>query len=584
MTAPSPNILYYGREEPLPEQVPLRAGPLSLVYEAGDLRYVRLGDREIVRRIYAAVRNHNWDTLPAALSNVHIQDGGQEFRITYDAEHRAGDVDFAWQAVITGGADGTLRFTMDGAARSSFRRNRIGLSVLHPVRECAGAPCTVEHVDGSREEASFPLHVSPQQPFREIRALSHDVAEGVAVEVRLEGDVFEMEDQRNWTDASFKTYCTPLDLPFPVEVPAGTRISQAVSLTLRGGVPASTPRADDAPITVTIDEQHGTPLPALGLGMASHPTPLAPEEAKRLRALNPGHLRADLDLSAPGFEVELARATVAARALDVPLELALFLPGDADAQLEQLKDVLVEWRPRVLRWLVFASGGAPVTPLLGLARQVLGPYDPGAPFGGGTNANFAELNRSRPALETVDLLAYSINPQVHAFDNDSLAETLEAQAATLESARRFAGGKAVVVSPVTLRPRFNAVATGPVPEPPPGELPPQVDERQRSLFGAAWTVGSVKYLAESAAAGVTYYETTGWRGVMEMAAGSPLPHRFPSRPGEVFPLYHVLADVGELAGGEVLHSRSSQPLKVEVLALRKDGVVRLLLANLSPAL
>ena len=68
-------VLYYGKDEPLPEQKALRAGPLSLVYEAGDLRYVKLGDREIVRRIYVAVRDHNWGTVPAVLSNVQIDAG-----------------------------------------------------------------------------------------------------------------------------------------------------------------------------------------------------------------------------------------------------------------------------------------------------------------------------------------------------------------------------------------------------------------------------------------------------------------------------------------------------------------------------
>ena len=29
-------VLYYGKDEPLPEQRHLRAGPLALVYEAGD--------------------------------------------------------------------------------------------------------------------------------------------------------------------------------------------------------------------------------------------------------------------------------------------------------------------------------------------------------------------------------------------------------------------------------------------------------------------------------------------------------------------------------------------------------------------
>jgi len=100
----------------------------------------------------------------------------------------------------------------------------------------------------------------------------------------------------------------------------------------------------------------------------------------------------------------------------------------------------------------------------------------------------------------------------------------------------------------------------------------QVDPRQMSLFGAGWTAGSVKYLCESGAASLTYYETSGWRGVIELESGAPLPERFRSLPGGVFPLYHVLADVGEFAGGEVIPSESSEPLRVEGLVLQPGDV------------
>jgi hypothetical protein len=103
-----------------------------------------------------------------------------------------------------------------------------------------------------------------------------------------------------------------------------------------------------------------------------------------------------------------------------------------------------------------------------------------------------------------------------------------------------------------------------------------------SLFGAAWTLGSIKYLAEPGADSITYFETSGWRGVMETAAGSEAPNLFRSLPGAVFPLYHVLADVGELAGGRVVPTRSSATLRVEGLALQDAGRTRVLLANISP--
>src|SRR4030095_1455830 len=143
-----------------------------------------------------------------------------------------------WRGTRKGSSDGTLVYSMDGEARSGFLRSRIGICVLHPARDCAGAACRVEHADGSVEEGSFPALISADQPFLEVRAIAHEVAPGVRAEVRFEGDVFEMEDQRNWTDASFKTYSTPLAIPFPVEVRSGDCVRQSVALTLRGRPPA----------------------------------------------------------------------------------------------------------------------------------------------------------------------------------------------------------------------------------------------------------------------------------------------------------------------------------------------------------
>ena len=68
----------------------------------------------------------------------------------------------------------------------------------------------------------------------DIRAISHDLHAGGTVEVRMDGDAFEMEDQRNWTDASYKTYCTPLAAPFPVTIEQGETVRQSVTIGVRG--------------------------------------------------------------------------------------------------------------------------------------------------------------------------------------------------------------------------------------------------------------------------------------------------------------------------------------------------------------
>lgn len=576
-------VLYYGVDAPLPERAELRAGPLSLVFEEGDLRCVRLQGREILRRVYVAIRDRNWGTIPPRLSNLQKEIAADSFRITYDVENKQGEIDFSWKGTITGEAEGTITFRMDGQARSTSLRNRIGFCVLHPLRECAGQPCVVEQVDGAVIEGAFPRYIAADQAFLNMRAVSHEVVPGVWAEVRFAGDTFEMEDQRNWTDASYKTYCTPLSLPFPAEVKAGTTISQSVTLRLKGRVPEGREELPTSEVRLAVSAGPAVPLPRLGLAVASHGQPPASKELARLKALNLSHLRVDLNPFQSGYLATLRSAASEARALGVPLEVALTLSDNAADELTGVVAALQELKPEVGSWLIYSPREKSATEKwLKLARRYLSSYDSRAKIGAGTNAYFAELNRDRPPVELVDLVCYSLNPQVHAVDNASLIENLEGQAASVESAHQFAGGLPLAVSTITLKPRFNPDATGSEPEPAPGELPSQVDPRQMSLFGAGWTLGSLKRLGESGAYSLTYYETTGWRGVMETENGSPLPAKFLSLAGLVFPLYHVLADVGEFAGGSVIPSTSSTALKVEGLVLSRDRHTRILLANLSP--
>ncbi len=78
---------------------------------------------------------------------------------------------------------------------------------------------------------------------------------------------------------------------------------------------------------------------------------------------------------------------------------------------------------------------------------------------------------------------------------------------------------------------------------------------------------AVGRLAASGAASVTYFETTGWRGIVERDAGNPMPERFPSSPGDVFPLYHVFADLAEWRAGTLVDAASSDPLVIEALVV-----------------
>jgi hypothetical protein len=589
-------VLYYGRDEPLPAQIDLRAGPLALTYEQGDLRYIRLGDTEILRRIYVAVRDRDWGTIPARLSNIRIESGEDSFRIRYHADHRQREIDFGWDCEISGDAQGKMIFSMEGVARSTFWRNRIGFCILYPA-DLAGRPAEVEHTSGAVERTAFPDDLTPDQPappFTDLRCIAHAILPGRWAETAFQGEVFEMEDQRNFGDASFKVFCTPLRLPHPVAIRQGTRISQSVSIQLRDNEPVTASRGEpgiaiqSSDIEFDIDRSgKGLPIPEIGLGLASHGQPLTPREIERLRDLRLVHLRVDLALEDPGFIHLLRHAARQAKSLGIKLEAALILSGDNDRELAELRAELESLNPEVNAWLCyphqeFPRGNIPPTSaVIRACRKYLQEFDPSIPFYAGTNTDLVILKRNTPPLDKIKGICLAFCPQIHAFDHASLVETLQVQGTVVESARRLGRGLPVRVSPVTLKMRFNPYATGPVPELQPGELPPQVDVRQMSLFGAGWTAGSFKYLAEAGAQSITFYETTGWRGVMETEKGSPLPELFPSLPGMVFPVYHLLASIADFKGGRILPLRSSSPLQANGFTLQKDQTERLVAANFS---
>ncbi len=159
--------LLRGSKTRAPDWLELRAGPLTMSFDPENLsiRLIRLGDREVLRSIYGAIRDRDWGTTPPRVSNLRLDTSERAFRLEFDAECCQAEIDFAWKGTVIGEADGSVRFVFDGKARSSFMRSRIGLCVLHPLAECAGKVCEVEHADGTRENATFPAMVSPWQPL-----------------------------------------------------------------------------------------------------------------------------------------------------------------------------------------------------------------------------------------------------------------------------------------------------------------------------------------------------------------------------------------------------------------------------------
>jgi len=531
----------------------LRTGALRAELADGMLHDVRLGDALLLDAVYVAVRDPDWGTVPAVLDDVDVRTGRTGFTVGYRAHHANG---FFWRGRLTG-EDGRITFAMDGVAVRDLRANRIGFCLLHP-QELAGVPVTLHTPDGP-VDSRFPEAVSAHQPFPDLVGMTYR-----GLRIDLSGELFETEDQRNWTDPSFKTYGTPLRTGFPRAYPADTPVRQRVELSGTGTGPASTRLRRRDPARVHV----GAPpsdlrLAPLGLALPSEGGPLTPAEARAVAACRPAHLWVEADLRPAADPAALARpageswpdtlerAAHDAAALDVPLhvEAVAEQPGDLAPLVDALA-ALAAHGTRVDRLMVFDGSWTTGRAAAEHARALLDHAGlERVRVGGGSRAHYAEFNRADLAGVPLDVYCYSLSPQVHAFDDASVMGTLRAQPATLAGARAAAGRQPVAVGPVTLRPRFNAVATGLQPPTPPGRLPPQVDPRQAGWFAAAWAVGCRAVLA--GADSLTLFEAAGRRGLLARDGQDPHP-LFPAEPGVPYPAHAVLAALAGWSGHRVL--------------------------------
>ena len=477
----------------------LRAGPLTATLDRGELRWIRLDGREVLRGIYPAVRDPSWLTVPARIEGLGVDAGEQGFSVSFRAHYETREIRFAAETRIEGAPDGTIRYVHDGRALSTFDRNRVGLCVLHPTDGCAGRPCLIEHGDGRLTLGSFPSEVAPHQPFLDVRRIRHAVAPGRLLEVEVDGDWFEVEDQRNWSDASFKTYATHVGLPLPARLWAGDRVRHEVVVRLVDGELPPLPARDRRPATAQVAPTPSSPRVGLALAAA----PPSAQEIERVRLVRADHLRVDVHLGRPEWTSALVSAVEAARACGIALVPAVFAGDSAERELHSFRnecarlDAPVEC-PFVFREATHRSDPA----LLALARTVGLAAE--RALGGGAAGPFADVNRNRRAVEGADRVAFELCPQVHARDEATILENLTSMPDVARSARAFAPAAALWLSPV----RFALAAHGP-------------DPRLTTPFAGPWVAGLLAAAARAGVEALTFAQAFGTHGLLAGEALTP---------------------------------------------------------------
>jgi len=575
-------IVLVGTDQVEPESVRLSAGPLSAEFQGGGLRYVRYGEHEVIRAIAFLARDENWGTHALELADVDIRHTADSFEVRFKGKCGPTGGELRLSAVIAGHADGRLSFTADASLVGDLLTNRTGFVVLHPI-DVSGKPVVVETVDGNKRATRFPDQIDPQQPFRDIRALTTQHSESIVAEVRMEGDTFEMEDQRNWSDASFKTYVRPLALPWPYTLAKGTSFTQSVSVNVRASAGFTTGAETRAATTrVSLGDGAARAMPELGIGVRAEHLSGALQQAQALRLLAPGYFIAHLDLRHDDPEQAVAGFAQLSDAAGIVHVLEVVLTGDGDPR-EELNRIAAAARSHTAPVALQVSPapdlkavlpGSPWPPcpsfqeVFSAARAAF----PDMALGGGTFAFFTELNRKRPPTGELDYITFTTCPIVHAADDRSVMETLSTLPFIAASALALFAPVPYRVGPSTIAARDNPYGAESLPNRE-GALAERIcltdnDPRHRALYGAAWNLGYFTRFAAGGATHIALSELTGPRGLFDSTRPTPL--------------FHLLAGLAVWHGGSVREiAITPGDAPIAAFAVERDGQAALWLANLS---
>src|SRR5262252_5867745 len=122
MTHPQPDraIALCGTEQPDVVGRRLRAGPMEVEFEGGQLRYLKVGGVEVLRGIGFLVRDENWGTYAPALSDLKIDQRNDGFSVSFHAVCKRQDQEIAYDAAIEGTLEGNLTFSGTAVPKTEF--------------------------------------------------------------------------------------------------------------------------------------------------------------------------------------------------------------------------------------------------------------------------------------------------------------------------------------------------------------------------------------------------------------------------------------------------------------------------------
>lgn len=583
----------FGTYQVVPHVEFLTAGAWSCELKEGQLKNIRWNDVEVIRGISYLFRDRDWGTVPAEITDKKICCKTRRFDVKFQLRMKTSQGTLTCSARLFASDEGLLEFEVRAMASDEMLTNRCGFVVLHPAA-AAGCPLTVEHTNGQLEDSIFPLEISPSQPVFDIRSLKYQPVIGLELNVFLEAQLphdssgkYEMEDQRNWSDASFKTYVASLLDPWPYCLPSEVELTQRVSLRVNDSVCRATNlEATNPQRAITFGSKTGYRMPAIGVGIPPGLHKAKKVELSALIDLNANWWIAELDLEDPELFEDIQALVKLSSGKSVKVQGDFICVNHMSANQAvnlaaelckkgQLELDAVRFLPAALLKSFQPGDQWPDVPsheeLVSAARTVF----LSAKIGSGAYTSFTELNRRRPSPSTLDFIGHLTCPIIHAPDDVSVMQTIEALPHIARSIRKLFPNVPYRLGPSTLAPRRN----------PYGNVTTEnlanerialaaIDPRHQAAYGAAWVIAYAAAVVDQNVDVLSLLESHGPNG--------PIAINLPTDNTDMtVPAWHALGLLASVAGQELLAIKNLPPQLAGLAWLSEDGTKRCLLANLT---
>lgn len=453
------------------------------------IRNITYQGAQIIDLLYTAIRPWDWSTLNPDEHSEVVEKSGANCLVTV-ADTFAGSMQ--GKTVITLQPNGkfSVAYTLTGLGK--FEIQRWGVCFCLHTGDWMGST-----VGTSGNTYSLLKEISPQRVIDGVTQglfpASNDMhfvaPDKRSLKVISTGKVLEAEDQRNWTDNTYKIYSGSLAEPRPFIIEKGAQWEQRVEFEV-------TPPAALIPDGSKIIAKEIAALPRIGVQFNGEPLLPSDDLEKALFILDIDHIRIN-------EESLTAQKIATVNKSGLTLEAALLSSNSGDGLLQEVEH-LSNRVPAGSRLLIHREAREIVQAQDLPKNTSLNSYIPGS------DAYLVDLHRNK--YNFGDAVSYSMAPTVHSTDPETIFKTLYTQKESIEFAKNFVAPQ-VSISPITFSTRGNP-ETGHLRDNRIIFAQPEMAAHIKELSAAAWTLGSVFALASAGAYSGTWHELFGEHGVI----------------------------------------------------------------------